>query len=223
MVVSLLVAALVALVAARLVSWLRGGRARGDDTERVERWFTDHLMRMPRVRGAVGAFDRRVWGGATGLIALAALIGVGIVVGSLAVAVTRSGFADLDSSVAEWGSERATPWSSDVLRAITVLGDGWVMVPVVIVVAAITQWQRARWAAIAYAVFVSLGVSLVNNTLKWIVDRDRPEVEHLVESGGSSFPSGHSATAAATWAAIAFMPALIVEVLDVGAEGFGDA
>ncbi|MET0577433.1 MAG: phosphatase PAP2 family protein, partial [Ilumatobacteraceae bacterium] len=35
--------------------------------------------------------------------------------------------------------------------------------------------------------------------------RDRPDVLQLVGAAGSSFPSGHSATAAATWSAVALI------------------
>jgi undecaprenyl-diphosphatase len=52
---------------------------------------------------------------------------------------------------------------------------------------------------------VLLGISLLNNALKLIVDRERPDVVHLVEASSASFPSGHSATAAAAWCAFALV------------------
>ena len=54
---------------------------------------------------------------------------------------------------------------------------------------------------------VLLGVVLINNGLKLIVDRERPDVPHLVGTSGSSFPSGHSAAAAAAWFAVALVVA----------------
>jgi undecaprenyl-diphosphatase len=60
---------------------------------------------------------------------------------------------------------------------------------------------------LGFLLTVGVGIVIVNNTLKWIVDRDRPTVEHLAHAGGSSFPSGHSAAAAACWAAIALVAA----------------
>jgi undecaprenyl-diphosphatase len=50
-----------------------------------------------------------------------------------------------------------------------------------------------------------VGISVLNNGLKLIVDRDRPAVAQLTGHAGSSFPSGHSAAAAACWSAIAFI------------------
>jgi undecaprenyl-diphosphatase len=52
---------------------------------------------------------------------------------------------------------------------------------------------------------VGIGEWLLNNGLKMIVDRDRPDVLRLVEVSGPSFPSGHSAAAAAGAAAVALV------------------
>src|SRR3954469_13344511 len=40
---------------------------------------------------------------------------------------------------------------------------------------------------------------------KLIVDRPRPDIARLTGFSGSSFPSGHATTAAATFAAVAFL------------------
>jgi undecaprenyl-diphosphatase len=50
-----------------------------------------------------------------------------------------------------------------------------------------------------------LGQVLLTNTTKWLVSRPRPNIAQLTGFAGSSFPSGHSATAAATFAAAAFL------------------
>jgi undecaprenyl-diphosphatase len=58
---------------------------------------------------------------------------------------------------------------------------------------------------LAYLAIIGIGVSLINNALKWTVDRERPDIAQLTGHGGSSFPSGHSAAAAACWAALALV------------------
>jgi membrane-associated phospholipid phosphatase len=45
----------------------------------------------------------------------------------------------------------------------------------------------------------------VTNLTKIIVDRPRPNIHRLTGFSGASFPSGHAATAAATFAAVAFL------------------
>ncbi|MEZ5259084.1 MAG: phosphatase PAP2 family protein [Ilumatobacteraceae bacterium] len=82
--------------------------------------------------------------------------------------------------------------------------------------------RHRRWNVLAYLAAVGLGVSLVNNALKWSIDRERPDIARLTGYGGSSFPSGHTAAAAACWAALAlvafrFRPAQIRWVGAIGA------
>ena len=59
--------------------------------------------------------------------------------------------------------------------------------------------------AAAFLVLVIGGQSLVNNVVKFLVDRARPAIDPLAGFAGSSFPSGHSSTAAAGLAAFALL------------------
>ena len=61
--------------------------------------------------------------------------------------------------------------------------------------------SRRRLAVLAFMVTVVVGQNLIANTVKALVDRERPPVPHLAPSSGFSFP-GHTAAAAATWAAV---------------------
>lgn len=71
---------------------------------------------------------------------------------------------------------------------------------------AAVEYRRNRNPDVAlFLATVLIGVSVVNNVLKLIVDRERPDVVHLVSTSSSSFPSGHSATAAAAWSAFALV------------------
>jgi undecaprenyl-diphosphatase len=141
-------------------------------------------------------------------IGLVAVIMTAAVVGWIFSTIDdESGFARFDESVAEWGGDHATELSSDLLRGFTWLGDTVVLLAVIAVVGLLTlvRSHGTRWSMLAFMLTVGVGVSLVNNSLKWLVMRERPPVDHLVGSGGSSFPSGHAAAAAACWAAIAIV------------------
>jgi undecaprenyl-diphosphatase len=75
------------------------------------------------------------------------------------------------------------------------------------VVFGLIEWWRSRSVApLAFMITVGVGASFANGILKQIIQRDRPDVIALVPVGdSSSFPSGHSATAAACWAALALV------------------
>jgi undecaprenyl-diphosphatase len=180
---------------------------------RTERWLVDHLARVRGIRHVVGAFDRRVWGGAMVALGLLAVVAGGALVGWLLSTVgSQRGFARFDESAAEWGAAHATEASTTALRWITHLGGTAVLIPAMAGVGFVVAYRHRRhdhprWGVLGFLLTVGVGIVIVNNTLKWIVDRDRPTVEHLAHAGGSSFPSGHSAAAAACWAAIALVAA----------------
>jgi undecaprenyl-diphosphatase len=50
-----------------------------------------------------------------------------------------------------------------------------------------------------------LGQFAIVNVIKWVIDRARPDLAQLTGYAGASFPSGHAAAAAATWACVALV------------------
>jgi membrane-associated phospholipid phosphatase len=188
---------------------LFGTRRRPDDAADpvgAEHWLVMHLAERPKLRALVEHTDRRVVGGfAVGislLMVFAAALAVGWTFDSID---TDRGVARWDRSVAAWGPDNSTTAAADFMRWATNLGDTWLLFSAMVVVG-IIDWRRRRNAgAIWFLLTVGLGVTLVNNGLKLLIMRERPPVEHLVGSAGSSFPSGHAAAAAACWMAIALV------------------
>ena len=77
---------------------------------------------------------------------------------------------------------------------------------VIAVIVGVVEWIRVpnRWIPV-FLLAVTLGDSFVTNTIKGIVDRSRPTIDPLAAHLGPSFPSGHSSTAAALFAALALL------------------
>ena len=174
------------------------------DTERQERWFVAHAP--ARLRRTLRYMDKRLIGGAGSAIALAVVFAGALTVGWIFDGVDDGGgFARWDESAAEWGASNATEETTDLLDAITQLGaTEWLLV-VMAVLALVDYWRHRDLNVVAFLAIVGSGVSLLNNGLKWLVERERPDISQLAGFGGSSFPSGHSAAAAACWAAIALV------------------
>jgi undecaprenyl-diphosphatase len=146
---------------------------------------------------------------ATGLALTLALLAIfvgGAVLAVLAVLVRSSDvLAGLDSSVAEWGDHHGSAWTHDALTLVTYLGETWTVAVVAIVVAAVEIARtRSRWVA-PFLLAVILGDKLLTAGVKELVDRARPELEAVAATLGPSFPSGHTSTAAASWAAFALV------------------
>ena len=145
----------------------------------------------------------------TGILLTIAVAGVAVaivIVGVLLEMVdSDAGLARWDESAARFGAENASDASTAVLEGITHIGSWW-FVTIVIAVVGVVQYRIHRSRAIlAFLAFAVLTTGAVNTLVKLIVDRDRPDFDRLVHAGGSAFPSGHSATAAATYAAVAFV------------------
>ena len=146
---------------------------------------------------------------ATGLaltIALGLVLLGGLLLALFAYLVrTNSQLVDLDASVAQWGADHATDASQRVLGWITHLGDTLLVIGLAIVVAVVEYIRRpSRWIA-PFLILVILGQNLLTNGLKELLDRVRPTLNPIAETLGPSFPSGHSATAAAFYAAAALV------------------
>jgi membrane-associated phospholipid phosphatase len=153
-----------------------------------------------------GRLDPEVATGLALTLALLVVLAGGVVLAVLAVVVRSSNvLSGIDSSVAEWGNRHASAWSHDALTLVTDLGET-VTVVVVAVVVAIVDFRRTRnrWVA-PFLLTVIVGDKLLTGAVKELVDRARPTIEAVAATLGPSFPSGHTSTAAASWAAFALV------------------
>jgi undecaprenyl-diphosphatase len=86
---------------------------------------------------------------------------------------------------------------TSIVKRISFLGSTTAVLTLGTVLAAVS-WRRCR--AVATVVLIAtFSRPLLEFTLKAIVDRDRPDLERLVNGTGPSFPSGHVMAAAALW------------------------
>ncbi len=188
------------------------------------------LARHTRLRRLLA--ERLDPGVATGLaltLALCAILLGGIVLAVLAYLVRANDrLLDLDESVAEWGFAHASDLSDDALHVVTTLGETWLAI-VGAVVLVVLERRRGPWHWVAaYLAVVIAGQNALTRAIKELADRVRPDLNPIAETLGPSFPSGHSATAAAFWAAAALVlgrgrPRLTRALLAGGAVGIAVA
>jgi membrane-associated phospholipid phosphatase len=146
---------------------------------------------------------------ATGLaltLALALAIGGGLVLAVLAYLVRgNSQLIGLDNSVARWGNRHSSTTSTHFLNAVTQLGNVVTVVVLAVVLAIVeTLRQRTVWVT-AFLVTVLAGEEILTLAVKDLAGRVRPAFNPAAATLGPSFPSGHSATSAAFWAAAALL------------------
>jgi undecaprenyl-diphosphatase len=148
-------------------------------------------------------------GAATGLlltVAAALVIGGAFAVGLLLFMVRRDvGFARWDLSAANWGAQHASATSTSIMRDVSLLGGTLGLIAVVVLVSLVEQLRRPSRSALLFLLLVVIGQNLLANGTKLLVDRARPAISQLTGFSGSSFPSGHSTAAAATYAGVALL------------------
>lgn len=146
---------------------------------------------------------------ATGLaltLALVAAIIGGLVLGTLAYLMrTSAELVSIDNSVGQWEVDHSTRFSTHALQLVTDLASTYAVV-IVIVAVAIVEYVRVpnKWIPV-FLVTVVVGEIAIVTTIKQALDRVRPTFNPVAATLGPSFPSGHSATAAALYAAAALV------------------
>lgn len=204
---AVLIVAVVAAVATAAWSMWRHGPGGPVDPAAPERWIVQRVRHRPRLAAFIRRrLDTASAGGLLLTVSFAVVFGTALLVGAvLDLADSNGTVAALDESVSEWGAEHATSTTVDVVEVVTDLGGTPVVAVVLLVVGAVDYAVRRNGAVVLFLLTVGVGQVLLTNGLKLIIDRERPSVLHLVGASGSSFPSGHSATAAACWAAVALV------------------
>jgi membrane-associated phospholipid phosphatase len=195
-----LVAGLLGAVVAAAVGLVagRGRRGHGAAEHAAEELFRARAARFLRRRLDPEAATGLALTVALGLV-FAAALGFGLVSDMV---TSETGLYRFDAAAAAWGADNATPASTWFLGLVTWLGATEVVLAVTAGQGALEWLRRRRLAVLAFMVTVVVGQNLIANTVKALVERERPPVPHLAPSSGFSFPSGHAAAAAATWAAV---------------------
>lgn len=146
---------------------------------------------------------------ATGLaltLAFAVIVLGGLVLAVLAYLVRgNTEVVRIDSGVADWGDRNASDVGTDVLTAITHVGEPSIVIVLAALVAiAETARTRSRWV-LPFMALVVAGNGIITTTVKELADRARPTLNPIAETLGPSFPSGHSSWSAAFFAAAALL------------------
>jgi len=157
-------------------------------------------------RLVVSRLDRSATTGLLLTLALGMTLLGGLVLGVLAVLVRRvAAIQHVDNSVANWGFRHRSSGSTSALHLVTNLGNiRFVLAFALVLVAFELIRRRSRWSVL-FLVAVLAGEEGPMLAVKDLVSRVRAALTSEAATLGPSFPSGHSATAAAFYAAAALV------------------
>jgi undecaprenyl-diphosphatase len=144
-------------------------------------------------------------------------VGIFLVIGAGIALAGTLGFAELveqvregdtlqfDRRVLAWIGARHTPLLTTFMTEITPLGTGAVVLMIVGVTAAFL-WRTEHKHSARLLLAATAGSILLNNALKLLFDRPRPDVfPWATHAASSSFPSGHAMSATVVYGTVAYL------------------
>ncbi|MCG1020998.1 phosphatase PAP2 family protein [Sutcliffiella horikoshii] len=91
---------------------------------------------------------------------------------------------------------------------LSFIGSRLFFYPALIVLSVVLLIKR-KWSLVLFTWCNLVGVRLLNTFLKTLFSRERPTLDHIVEAGYYSFPSGHSMNSMAFFGAIAILSLIV--------------
>lgn len=96
----------------------------------------------------------------------------------------------IDQAIPNFIAGLRTEWLTAIMDKITILGEKYFIVALVLVIACIYYFKKNKYNAIMMCVNL-FNIVVLNKGIKYVVRRERP-INMLIEEDGFSFPSGHT-------------------------------
>ncbi|WP_437278690.1 phosphatase PAP2 family protein [Sorangium sp. So ce375] len=125
----------------------------------------------------------------------------------------RAPIVDVDLALARALHASSSRVGVAALRAFSLLGSAWALVPLAVVVAGALLRRRLRVLAVGW-LFALAGCGLLNAALKALFARPRPAfADPLAVAAGWSFPSGHSMGTFVAFGMLSYLGLLLLRTL----------
>jgi membrane protein DedA with SNARE-associated domain/membrane-associated phospholipid phosphatase len=121
------------------------------------------------------------------------------------------GATRVDGPITRALAERRVDWLTSVLHGLTELGGALVLIPVALLAGLVAFRLTRSWTPLLALSAALLGAVLLDDLVKQLVGRPRPDVPPLVATaGGYAFPSGHATQSVAVYGGLAYLTAGLV-------------
>jgi membrane-associated phospholipid phosphatase len=140
----------------------------------------------------------------TVVVGFVGLIASLLVLGSIAEGVRAQEVFVLDTWATPFLHGIASPGLDTVMLRLTDIGSSLVIVPIFVVVMALTLWKQ-RYGAALFLSIASGGALVLNGAMKVLFERPRPHLAWAKVLPDYSFPSGHTMNAFVFYVALALI------------------
>lgn len=96
-------------------------------------------------------------------------------------------------------------WLTSIMKTFTFIGSTTVVMLLIIAVFTLLLFGLRNRSQAFFFFFVMIGTGVLNQSLKMIFKRERPDFHRLIEITGYSFPSGHTMMAFSLYAVSAYI------------------
>lgn len=139
------------------------------------------------------------------LIALVIIIVSGSLFGMIGHFISNGKIKNFDLPIIEFVQGLETPWLTVFLKTFTWIGSAYGVVPITILVCAILFYGLNEKKRAIFFAFSIVSTIILNEGLKLYFVRERPEIYRLMDTGGFSFPSGHTMMAFSLYGMIVYV------------------
>ncbi|UJH91571.1 phosphatase PAP2 family protein [Antarcticibacterium sp. 1MA-6-2] len=110
-----------------------------------------------------------------------------------------------DSKITQYIISFRTPTLNKIFQFITNVGDLYGYLVIAALSTVLFYWKFRNWRFVLEMIFVLVVSGLSNVALKQVINRARPDAEHLVSVATLSYPSGHAMSAMAFYGFLIFL------------------
>ena len=138
------------------------------------------------------------------IVLLLVVFGINIFI-SLTETLHSDALAKYDSKVTEFIISFRTPTRNKFLQFITEVGDfnGYLVMAIISTIIFYLKFKNWRYVGEIFFVLIVSGLS--NVALKQVINRARPDADHLVSVATLSYPSGHAMSAIAFYGFLIYL------------------
>ncbi|ARD49682.1 hypothetical protein SporoP37_08610 [Sporosarcina sp. P37] len=109
-----------------------------------------------------------------------------------------------DEPIIDFVQGAEAPWLTSVMKMFTTIGSTSAVAFISLMALGLLLWKKHRAQAMLFIAVIA-GTGILNQVLKFIFKRQRPDFNRLIEIGGYSFPSGHTMMAFSLYTILAYI------------------
>ncbi|PIC70484.1 phosphatase PAP2 family protein [Sporosarcina sp. P18a] len=112
--------------------------------------------------------------------------------------------SSFDEPIIDFVQSAESKGLTSLMKLFTTIGSTTSVALLAILTLSVLLWKKHRAQAVLFAIALA-GTGILNQVLKFIFKRERPNFHRLIDIGGYSFPSGHTMMAFSLYTILAYI------------------